>query len=70
MQESQQNAWPLQVGASVTPLGVIAAPCAVLAGIFGATLLGATAYRRSAKRLVRAMEAGFKALEPVSHLPF
>ena len=49
------------MGASATPLGVIAAPCAVLTGIFTATLLGAAAYRRSAKRLVRAMEVGLSA---------
>lgn len=46
-----------QVGASSSPLGVIAAPAAVLCGIFGATLLGAISYRRSARRITRTLEA-------------
>ena len=48
----------IQVGASATPLGVIAAPAAVLCGIFGATLLGAVSYRRSARRMAQALEVG------------
>jgi len=35
----------------------MAAPAAVLGGLFGATLLGALSYRRSAKRLVRQLPA-------------
>ncbi|CAK9116473.1 unnamed protein product [Durusdinium trenchii] len=46
-----------QVGAESTPLGIVAAPAAVLCGLFGATLLGALSYRRSAKRMAQALEA-------------
>eukprot|EP00435_Cladocopium_sp_Y103_P028278 s2586_g7.t1 len=55
-----------QVGASSSPLGVIAAPAAVLCGIFGATLLGAISYRRSARRIARTLEV---AAAPQPSLP-
>ena len=51
-----------QVGASSSPLGVIAAPAAVLCGIFGATLLGAVSYRRSARRIARTLEVAWSKL--------
>lgn len=54
--QALSNRFLHQVGASSSPLGVIAAPAAVLCGIFGATLLGAISYRRSARRITRTLE--------------
>eukprot|EP00927_Polykrikos_kofoidii_P055366 TRINITY_DN49636_c0_g1_i1.p1 TRINITY_DN49636_c0_g1~~TRINITY_DN49636_c0_g1_i1.p1 ORF type:complete len:178 (-),score=34.78 TRINITY_DN49636_c0_g1_i1:156-689(-) len=49
-------------GAIPAGTNAVAVPVAMLGGIFGATILGAISYRRSAKRLA-------KLLPPVPHVP-
>lgn len=51
-------------------MGIVAAPAAVLCGLFGATLLGALSYRRSAKRMAQALEAVLPAWMPSSIFAF
>ena len=65
--QALSNRFLHQVGASSSPLGVIAAPAAVLCGIFGATLLGAISYRRSARRITRTLEVACSKLFPFNN---